>query len=222
MFSRLFHCINVFFRVQAVVIQQVYGAWRVSALPTPRITIFGGSRFDQTDKYAKQAHELARMFADEGVSVLTGGGSGIMQAASCGAIASGKGKGRTMGISVSDIHEVPNPCVQEYIELDYFYARKWLLTRYASGFVFFPGGFGTLDELGEVLTLMQTGKSKRVPIILIGKEYWDPLSKWLTDEALSHGLISKESFDLLHVTDDLNDAFCIVRDECKLPDFKEL
>jgi uncharacterized protein (TIGR00730 family) len=222
MLGRLFHCINVFFRLQAVVIQQIYGAWRVSSLPKPIITIFGGARFNQTNIYAKQAHELARMFADEGVSVLTGGGSGIMEAASCGVIASGKGKGRTMGISVSAINELPNPCVQEYIELDYFYARKWLLTRYASGFIFFPGGFGTLDELGEILTLIQTGKSKRVPIILIGREYWDPLSKWLTDEALSQGLISKESFDLLHVTDDLNDAFCIVRDRCKLPDIKPL
>lgn len=216
--GRIFHCILTFFRLQAVVIQQVYGAWRVTSLPRPIITIFGGSHFDQTDVYAKQAHELARKFAAEGVSVLTGGGSGIMQAASCGFIESGKGKGRVMGISVTDIHEVPNPCVQEMIELDYFYARKWLLTRYAAGFVFFPGGFGTLDELGEILTLMQTGKSKRVPIILIGKEFWDPLSKWLADEQLAHGLVAKESFDLLHVTDDLEEAFCIVRDECKLPD----
>lgn len=218
MLSRIFHCIAIFFRLQAVVIQQVYGAWRVSSLPRPIITIFGGSHFDQTDIYAKQAHELSRMFADVGVSVLTGGGSGIMQAASCGALSSGEGKGRVMGISVSDINEVPNPCVQELIELNYFYARKWLLTRYAAGFVIFPGGFGTLDELGEILTLMQTGKTKRVPLILIGKEFWDPLSKWLTDELLGHGLIAKESFELLHVTDDLNEAFCIVRDKCKLPD----
>jgi uncharacterized protein (TIGR00730 family) len=200
--------------------QQVYGAWRVSALPKPIITIFGGSRFGQSDVYAKQAHELARMFADEGVSVLTGGGTGIMEAASCGAIASGKGKGRTMGISVSDIHEKPNPCVQEFVELDYFYARKWLLTRYAAGFVFFPGGFGTLDELGEVLTLMQTGKSKRVPIILIGTEFWTKFMQWLVDESFSHGLITKDGLELLHITDDLYDAFCIVRDECKLPEQK--
>jgi uncharacterized protein (TIGR00730 family) len=215
---RILHCIGIFLRLQAVVIQQVYGAWRVISLPQPIITIFGGSHFDQTDVYAKQAHELARKFAAQGVSVLTGGGSGIMQAASCGAVESGKGKGRVMGISVSDIREVPNPCVQELVELNYFYARKWLLTRYAAGFVFFPGGFGTLDELGEVLTLMQTGKTKRVPIILIGKEFWDSLSKWITDEQLKHGLIAKESLDLLHVTDDLEEAFCIVRDKCKLPD----
>jgi uncharacterized protein (TIGR00730 family) len=218
MVRRILHCIGLFFRLQAVVMQQVYGAWRVTSLPQPIITIFGGSHFDQTDVYAKQAHELARKFAAEGVSVLTGGGSGIMQAASCGAVASGKGKGRVMGISVTDIQETPNPCVQEIVELNYFYARKWLLTRYAAGFVFFPGGFGTLDELGEVLTLMQTGKSKRVPIILIGKEFWNPLSQWLADEQLVHGLIAKESLELLHVTDDLEEAFCIVRDKCKLPD----
>lgn len=220
MLGRLFHCINIFFRVQAVVIQQVYGAWRVSALPKPIITIFGGSHFDQTDIYAKQAHELGRRFAAEGVSVLTGGGAGIMEAASCGAVESGKGKGRIMGISVSDIHEKPNPCVQEYVELDYFYARKWLLTRYASGFVIFPGGFGTLDELGEILTLMKTGKSKRVPIILIGKEFWDKFMQWLADESFAHGLISKEDMELLHVTDDLEEAFCIARNVCKLPEQK--
>lgn len=218
MVRRIFDCIMTFFRLQSVVMQQVYGAWRVSSLPRPIITIFGGSHFDQKDVYAKQAHDLARMFAEEGVSVLTGGGSGIMEAASCGALRSGQGKGRVMGISVSDINEKPNPCVQEFLELRYFYARKWLLTRYAAGFVIFPGGFGTLDELGEVLTLMQTGKTKRVPIILIGREFWEPLSQWLNDELIAHGLIDKESLELLHVTDDLHQAFCIVRDECKLPD----
>lgn len=218
MLARLFRTISVFFRLQHVVIQQIYGAWRVSALPRPIITIFGGSHWDQTDVYAKQAHDLARRFVDEGVSVLTGGGSGIMEAASCGAIASGKGKGRVMGISVTDIGEKPNPCVQEYIELDYFYARKWLLTRFAAGFIIFPGGFGTLDELSEILTLMQTGKTKRVPVILIGTEFWKQFVGWLNDESLGHKLISKEGFELLHVTDDLNDAFCIIRDKCKLPD----
>ncbi len=216
MISRIMQCIGIFFRLQSVVSQQIYGAWRVSALPRPIVTIFGGSRFGQSDIYAKQAHELARMFADAGVSVLTGGGSGIMQAVNCGAIASGVGKGRTMGISVTNIGEVPNPCVQEYIELDYFYARKWLLTRYASGFVIFPGGFGTFDELGEVITLMQTGKSKRVPIILIGKEFWDGFMQWLIDQPCEHGLIARENLELFHITDDLQQAFCMVRDACKL------
>ncbi len=216
MIGRFFECINIWFRLQAVVIQQVYGAWRVLALPQPIVTIFGGSRFDQKDKYAKQAHELARRFANEGVSVLTGGGSGIMQAASCGAIASGVGKGRTMGISVRGIDEIRNPCVQEFIELDYFYARKWLLVRYAAGFVVFPGGFGTFDELGELLTLMETNKSKRVPIILIGTEFWNNFMKWLIDESLAHGLITKDSLQLFHITDDLEEAFCMVRNACKL------
>jgi len=216
MLSRIWHCITIFFRLQAVVMQQVYGVWRVMALPRPIVTIFGGSHFGQTEIYAKQAHDLARMFADEGVSVLTGGGTGIMQAASCGVMASGKGKGRLMGISVSDIQEIPNVCAQEFVELRYFYARKWLLTRYASGFVIFPGGFGTLDELAEILTLMQTGKTKRVPVILIGTEFWKKFVQWMTDESLAHALIAKEDLTLLHVTDDLYDAFCMVRDSCKL------
>lgn len=216
MFDRIFHCLGIFFRLQGLVLQQIYGAWRVSSLPRPIVTIFGGARFDQSDIYAKQAHELARMFADEGVSVLTGGGAGIMEAANCGVIASGEGKGRTMGIGVANLNEKTNPCVQEYIELDYLYARKWLLTRYSVGFVVFPGGFGTLDELAEVLTLIKTHKVKRVPIILIGKEFWNGFLQWLVDESLNHGLINKQDLDIFHITDDLHHAFCMVRDECKL------
>ena len=114
------------------------GAWRVNRLPKPIVTIFGGSRIKLEDPYAQQAHQFAQMLVEQNISVVTGGGGGIMQAASCGAVP-GKGRGRSLGIGVKELHEKPNPCIQDYIELDYFYARKWLLAEYSVGFVVFPG-----------------------------------------------------------------------------------
>ncbi len=196
--------------------QAICGAWRVSALKKPIVSIFGGSHVKQNDRYALQAFELARMFSNAGISVLTGGGPGIMQAASCGVMPPpGLGKGKTIGIGVTDLEELPNHCVHEYIELNYFFARKWLLTRYATAVVVFPGGFGTLDELFELVTLVQTKKTKRIPIVLVGVEYWQPFIDWMKHEALSHGLIQEhEIYSLFKLTDDLDTVFCLVRDEC--------
>ncbi len=156
------------------------------------------------------------MFVAKDISVLTGGGGGIMEAANCGVFYSETGgKGRTMGIGVRDlVEEGPNHCVHEYFELEYFFARKWLLTHYSIAFVIFPGGFGTIDELSEVLTLIQTNKLKRVPIVLIGKEFWDPFMNWVINEALKHGTVSQKDVDLLIVTDDLDQAFSIIANAC--------
>ena len=119
---------------------------------------------------------------------------------------------------VKDLGEnIRNLYVKEYFMLDYFFARKWLLTRYSVVFIVFPGGFGTLDELSEVLTLILTSKMKRVPIVLIGEEYWRPFMQWVTQEALKHGTVKEEHIKLFTVTDDLYQAFCLVRDKCKMP-----
>jgi uncharacterized protein (TIGR00730 family) len=107
-------------------------------------------------------------------------------------------------------------CVEEYFELDYFFARKWILTQYSSGFIVFPGGFGTLDELSEVLTLIQTKQMKKVPIVLVGKEYWRPFMEWITDEALKHKAIEPEHVKLFSITDDMQTAFCFVRGQCEI------
>ncbi len=216
--SRLGLCTSLFFSLLRVFFQLLYGAWRVSKLHKPIISIFGGARLKETDVYFYQAHELAQKLVAADISVLTGGGPGIMEAVSCGAIVGNSKKAKSMGISVKDLGEGRNKCVQEYFELNYFFARKWLLTRYSVAFVVFPGGFGTMDELSEVLTLIQTKRLKRVPIILIGKEYWEYFMKWITDEALKHGTIGKEDLKLFIVTDDLHEAFCMVRDECALPE----
>jgi len=192
----------------------MYGIWRISGLEKPIVSIFGGARFKQNDYYAKQAHELAQLFVNDGISVLTGGGPGIMEAANCGAIYNTKARGKSIGIGVRDLTEDPNSCVQEYIELDFFFARKWLLTRYSNAFVVFPGGFGTMDELSEVITLVQTEKLPRVPIVLVGVEYWRPFMTWAEDEAFKHGLVSQEDLDLLFLTDDLERVFELVCKEC--------
>ena len=214
--TRLGLCSTLFFRLMRVFFQLLYGAWRVSKLHKPIVSIFGGARLKQTDVYFHQAHELAQRLISENISVLTGGGPGIMEAVSCGAIAAKNKHATSMGISVKDLGEGKNKCVQEYFELNYFFARKWLLTRYSVAFVVFPGGFGTMDELSEVLTLMQTKRLKRVPIVLIGTEYWEYFMKWITDEALKHGTISKDDLQLFIVTDDLFEAFCLIRDECAI------
>ena len=216
MLKRLKMCGSLGFKLIRVFFQLIYGSWRVSKIPQPIISIFGGSRLPQHDKYARQADQIAQWFVENDISVLTGGGPGIMEAASCGAIKTDGGKGKSMGIGVRGLSEAKNPCVQEYFELDYFFARKWLLTRYSVGFVVFPGGFGTMDELAQVLTLIQTKKIKRVPIVLIGKEYWEPFLKWVIDEALDHGLVEKEHVELITLTDDPYEGFCLISDACKV------
>jgi uncharacterized protein (TIGR00730 family) len=211
-------CCSLAYQFFRVFLQLIYGVWQVSKLPHPIISIFGSAKMPQADKYAKDANLIASLFVKEGISVLTGGGPGIMEAVTCGIVQSRKQKGTvtSIGIGVSGLDEPKNMCVEEYFELDYFFARKWLLTQYSSGFIVFPGGFGTLDELMEVLTLIQTKKMKKVPIVLIGKDYWHPFMQWVTEEAFPRGLILQEHINLFSVTDDPYKAFCFVRGECQI------
>jgi uncharacterized protein (TIGR00730 family) len=208
---------GVFCRLVHTFWQMLYGYWRISRLPEPVVSIFGGSRFPQTDPYTHQAHALASMLINADISVLTGGGAGIMEAANCGAIPTKKGRAQSIGIGVTELGEKPNSCAQEFFQVRYLFARKWLLTRHSVGFVIFPGGFGTLDEFAEILTLVQTKRMPGFPIVLVGKEYWTPLLQWITQEALRHGLILEEHLKLFILTDDLNTVFCTIRDECAVP-----
>ncbi len=216
MIKRVKICCSALLQLIRVFWQLLYGIWRISSLPQPMISIFGGSRIGGEDVYFVKAHQIAQRLVELNISVLTGGGPGIMEAASCGAIVPKAGNARMMGIGVTDLGEKANKCVQEYFELNYFFARKWLLTRYSSAFIIFPGGFGTLDELSEVLTLIQVKKLDRVPIILYGVEYWQPFLQWLKDEALKHGTITQKDLALFTLTDDLEHIYCLVRDECKV------
>jgi len=215
--QRISMCCSLAWKFFSVFLHIIYGVWRVSKLPQPIISIFGSSKITQADKYAQEANQIATWLGQEGISVLTGGGPGIMEAANCGAVKpKRKGDVKSIGIGVRGLNEPKNVCVEEYFELDYFFARKWLLTQYSSGFIVFPGGFGTLDELSEVLTLIQTKQMKKVPIVLIGKDYWRPFMQWITDEAYPRGLVKLEHLNLFSVTDDPHKAFCFVRGECEI------
>lgn len=212
--KRISRSISLGWKFFRVFFQLVRGAWHVSKLTHPVISIFGSSKVKQSDYYAREANKIAALFVAENISVLTGGGPGIMEAANCGAVLKQNRKKITsIGIGVRGLED-KNPCVQEYFKMDYFFARKWLLTQYSTGFVVFPGGFGTLDELSEVLTLLQTNQIKKVPIVLIGKEYWQPFMDWITNEMVDHHLITQEHLKLFSITDDIEQAFCFVRGKC--------
>lgn len=198
-----------------VFLQMLYGMWKVSGVPLPRVTIYGGSRFKPQDPYAREANKLAQLLINANISVITGAGPGIMEAANCALPPIG-GKARSLGIGVRGLED-KNPCVREYIELDYFFARKWLMTQYSQAFVVFPGGFGTLDELSEVTTLIQTKRLEKVPIILIGTEYWQLLIDWLKKQVLEeHKLILEEELEFFKVTDNIHEAFKIISEDYNL------
>ncbi len=218
---RKFYCYRVLFSsLFKTTFQLIYGVWKVSRLPEPIVTVFGGARLKQDDFYAQQAHELSHRLARANISVITGGGPGIMEAANCG-ISHEQAKAiraRTLGITVKGLgkKEQVNECAKEYIVMDYFFPRKWLMINFSVAFVVFPGGFGTMDELAEVATLMQTEQLPGVPLVLIGTEYWQPFMNWLTDSALKNGLISEKDLNLIRVTDDLDEAFCLLQERCEL------
>lgn len=196
-----------------VTVHLIHGAWHIAKLPKPIVTIFGGARLSQDDPYAQKARELAHTLTKNNISILTGGGPGVMQAANCGVIKSKEL--RSLGIGVQGLPEGANLCVQHFINTKYFFARKWLLIRYSTAFAVFPGGFGTLDEMSEVVTLIQTHKLERRPIILFGVAYWQPFMVWLHESALKSGLVSQKDVQLITLTDDVNELFCLLRDACE-------
>ncbi|GMU19768.1 MAG: cytokinin riboside 5'-monophosphate phosphoribohydrolase [Candidatus Babeliales bacterium] len=212
-FTRIGRFFLLFFHLFRTSFQMVYGAWRISKLQEPIITIFGSARMKSSSIYAQKAQELGQRFIDAGISILTGGGPGIMEAAVCHTKYSGKAK--SIGIGVRGVEDRPNLCATDYFDLEYFFARKWLLTEFSSGFIIFPGGFGTLDEMAGVLTLIQTKKIKKVPMVLIGKEFWNPFVLWIKNEALVHGAILEEELEYFYVTDNLDEAFCFVQSNCE-------
>ena len=216
LYTRISSCVSLLWQFTKVSLQVVYGLWRISKLSNPIVTIFGGVLFKEHDFYARQANRLGAMLRKNDISVITGGGAGIMEAASCGAYVKTSWKGAIIGIGVRNLKEEMNLCADEQFKLNYFFARKWLLTSYSKAFIVFPGGFGTLNELSEVLMLIQTQELPPAPIILIGTEFWEEFLIWTKDEALAHGLISAADLALFTITDDLEDALKIILDTCKL------
>lgn len=165
----------------------------------PAVTIFGSSRLGEDSYYYYQAVKVAKMLSEAGFSVITGGGPGIMEAANKGAK---KGKSKSVGLNIELPHEQrPNVYLDIPVSFRYFFVRKLMFIKYAMAFVIFPGGFGTMDELFEALTLVQTRKIESFPIILFGKEYWQGLIDWMKSTLVRHETIDREDFALFQIVD---------------------
>ena len=160
----------------------------------PAVTVFGSARTKKNDPYYRRAERLGKMLVDHGYAVITGGGPGIMEAANKGAHDAG---GISVGLNIRlPSEQKPNPFINHLIEFKYFFTRKVCFVKYATAFVLFPGGFGTLDEYYEALTLIQTNRIERFPIIMVGKEYWSGLLSWMGEQMHKTQRIAAEDMDL--------------------------
>jgi uncharacterized protein (TIGR00730 family) len=181
----------------------------VDQIPQPAVTIFGSARIAEDNPVYEKARTTARRFAELGWAVVTGGGPGVMEAANRGAK---EGGGLSVGFNIELAHEqAPNHYLDISLTFRHFYARKTMFVKAAEGFVVFPGGFGTVDELFEALTLIQTGKVFHFPVVLYDSDYWSELIDWIKGELLADRMISPEDLDLLCVTDDLDEVVERVR-----------
>ena len=174
----------------------------------PAVSFFGSARIGDDDPMYAAAEETARLFVAEGIGVITGGGPGIMAAAN-------KGAAEADGVSVGCNIELPfeqgmNRWVRTAVNFRYFFVRKTMFVKYAEGFIIFPGGFGTMDELFEALTLIQTGKVRNFPVVLMGTEYWAGLIAWIRDRMAAEGKVGADDLDLLVTTDSPAEAVDIV------------
>jgi uncharacterized protein (TIGR00730 family) len=180
----------------------------VADLPEPAITIFGSARVTEDHPVYAEAREVGKRFAEAGFVVVTGGGPGVMEAANRGAK---EGGGLSVGFNIVLPHEQEsNPYLDVDLTFAHFYVRKTMFVKAAEGFVIFPGGFGTLDELYEALTLIQTGKILDFPVVLFDSEFWRGMLDWTERTLLAEGMISPEDWEQLHVTDDPEDAVAYV------------
>lgn len=168
----------------------------------PCVSIFGSARIKPGEKYYELAENIAFKLTQNGYGVITGGGPGIMEAGNKGAR---RGKGVSVGLNIElPFEQKDNPYIDsdKNLEFDYFFVRKVMFVKYAQGFVAMPGGFGTLDELFEAITLIQTSKIGKFPIVLVGSEFWNGLIDWIKKVVLSeHGNVSKKDLDLFHIVD---------------------
>ena len=166
----------------------------------PSVSIYGSARVRPDDDLYKKTQELGRRLGEMGFGIVTGGGPGIMEAANRGAMEAGA---VSVGLNIELPHEqTPNPYTTKSLTFSHFFVRKIMLVKYATAFIIMPGGLGTLDELTEILTLMQTQKIRPFPIILFDSKFWKGFMEWLRDVALARGFVSAEDFDLLTVSDE--------------------
>ena len=178
----------------------------------PCVAIFGSARTDPADKYYRAAVEIAEKLSKKGFGIITGGGPGIMEAGNKGAK---EGGGASVGLNINlPFEQSANPFIDadKLISYDYFFVRKTIFMKYAQGYIAMPGGFGTLDELSEALTLIQTNKLVSFPVILYGKAYWEGLLAWFRNTLLPEGMISPGDLDLYKVVDTVDEAVEIIEE----------
>ncbi|MEN7550300.1 TIGR00730 family Rossman fold protein [Rapidithrix thailandica] len=186
-----------------ILLETVKGYWHLRNVG-PCVTVFGSARFDENNKYYQMARELGAGIAHMGMNVITGGGPGIMEAANRGAKEAG---GTSIGCNIVLPHEQhQNPYLDHSIEFNYFFVRKLMLIKYSYAFVVMPGGFGTLDEVFETLTLIQTGKIQNFPVVAMGTDFWKHFRDFIKNGLLAQHTINREDLDLVYVTDSPADA----------------
>jgi hypothetical protein len=174
----------------------------------PSVSIFGSARTRRGHAHYRDAVCVAEALSKAGFSVITGGGGGIMEAANLGA---SRGEGRSIGLNIRlPFEQTPNPYADTVIHFNYFFARKVMFVKYACGFVALPGGFGTLDEIFEALTLKQTHKIHDFPVVLFGSQYWQGLIDWMSDRLIADKMVSRRDLKLFRVTDDADEVVEII------------
>ncbi len=179
----------------------------------PCVTVFGSARFPETHPHYEFARRVGEQLALAGFTVMTGGGPGIMEAANRGAKEVG---GHSVGCNIIlPMEQEPNQYLDKFVDFEYFFIRKLMLAKYSYAFVAMPGGFGTLDELFEIATLVQTGKVEDFPIVLAGSEFWNPMLDWLRETMAKGGTISDADIDRFHVSDSAEEIATIVSDLAK-------
>lgn len=173
------------------------------------ITIFGSARFKAGDHYYEMARQMARKIIEAKFNVMTGGGPGIMEAATIGTIEAGS-EPYACGINIAEYGGI-NAHINHGILLKYFFVRKMMLTKYSIAFIAMPGGFGTLDEIFEIITLKQTGKLRNFPLVLFGSDYWQPLIDFIQQRLIANGAVEEKDLKLIHLTDSIEDAIKYIK-----------
>ncbi len=186
-------------RIFGIMSEFVEATERLAAI-RPAVTIFGSARVKPESPYYELTERMARLLSDSGFSVISGGGPGIMEAANKGAF---HGKSPSVGLNIQLPHEQQSNPYQDISQtFRHFFARKYMFVRFASAYVVMPGGFGTLDELMEALTLIQTGKARKIPLILVCSDFWRGMIDWFKDRLVAEGMVSPEDIDLIQLIDE--------------------
>lgn len=195
-------------RIFKILAEFVEGFEKLSKID-PAVTVFGSARVRENDPHYELAREIGGRLAHEGITVMTGGGPGVMEAANRGAF---EADGQSVGLNIElPFEQRPNPYVKKALTFDYFFVRKVMLVKYANAFVVLPGGFGTMDELFEAITLIQTGKMLPFPTILVDRSYWCGLVDWIKDKMLAMNYISEGDMSYLQIVDTADEVIGIIK-----------